>query len=180
LETLIIILSKIERIIMERTLTVLVENSVGVLAKVAGLFSARGFNIKSLSVSETEDPTVSVMTIVVDEDERTAEQVRKQLSKLVETIKVKDITEVPKVERELALLRISISRERRREVIEIVEVFKAKVVDVAHISLVVEITGSSEKVNGFIELMKPYGILEMARTGKVALERGLYLESKEK
>jgi acetolactate synthase-1/3 small subunit len=165
---------------MERTLTVLVENSVGVLAKVAGLFSARGFNIKSLSVGETEDPSVSVMTIVVDEDERTAEQVRKQLAKLIETIKVRDVTEVSRVERELALIRVSISKERRREVIEIVEVFKAKVVDVSHNSLVIEITGSSEKVNGFIELMKPYGIIEMARTGKVALERGLFLESKEK
>ncbi|MFN4244810.1 MAG: acetolactate synthase small subunit [Brevinematia bacterium] len=165
---------------MERTIVVLVENSVGVLAKISGLFSARGFNIKSLSVGETEDPEVSVMTIVVDEDERTAEQVRKQLAKLVETIKVKDITESQKVERELALLRISIPRERRSEIIEIVDVFKAKVVDVAHNSLVVEITGSSEKVEGFIELMKPYGIIEMARTGKVALERGLYLESREK
>ncbi|MCX8029429.1 MAG: acetolactate synthase small subunit [Brevinematales bacterium] len=165
---------------MDRTIVVWVENSVGVLARVSGLFSARGFNIKSLSVGETEDPEVSVMTIVVDEDERTAEQVRKQLSKLVETIKVKDITESPRVERELALLRISIPKERRSEVIEIVEVFKAKVVDVSHNSLVVEITGSSEKVEGFIELMKPYGILEMARTGKVALERGLYLEKKEK
>lgn len=165
---------------MERTIIVLVENSVGVLARVSGLFSARGFNIKSLSVGETEDPEVSVMTIVVDEDERTAEQVRKQLSKLVETIKVKDITEFPRVERELALLRISIPRERRGEIIEIVDVFKAKVVDVAHNSLVVEITGSSEKVEGFIELMKPYGIIEMARTGKVALERGLYLEKKER
>lgn len=165
---------------MERTIIVLVENSVGVLARVSGLFSARGFNIKSLSVGETEDPEVSVMTIVVDEDERTAEQVRKQLAKLVETIKVKDITESPRVERELALLRISIPREKRREVIEIVDVFKAKVVDVSHNSLVVEITGSSEKVEGFIELMRPYGIMEMARTGKVALERGLYLEKKEK
>lgn len=165
---------------MERTLVVLVENSVGVLAKVAGLFSARGFNIKSLSVGETEDPQVSVMTIVVDEDERTAEQVRKQLAKLVETIKVKDITESPKVERELALLRIEIPREKRGEIIEIVEVFKAKVVDVSHNSLVIEITGASEKVEGFIELMKPYGIIEMARTGRVSLERGLYLEKKEK
>ncbi len=165
---------------MERTIVVLVENSVGVLAKVAGLFSARGFNIKSLSVGETEDPQVSVMTIVVDEDERTAEQVRKQLAKLVETIKVKDITESPKVERELALLRIEIPREKRGEIIEIVEVFKAKVVDVSHNSLVIEITGASEKVEGFIELMKPYGIIEMARTGRVSLERGLYLEKKEK
>lgn len=165
---------------MERTIVVLVENSVGVLARVSGLFSARGFNIKSLSVGETEDPEVSVMTIVVDEDERTAEQVRKQLAKLVETIKVKDITESPRVERELALLRIAIPKERRGEVIEIVDVFKAKVVDVAHNSLVVEITGASEKVEGFIELMKSYGIIEMARTGKVALERGLYLEKKEK
>lgn len=165
---------------MERTLIVLVENSVGVLAKVAGLFSARGFNIKSLSVGETEDPEVSVMTIVVDEDERTAEQVRKQLAKLVETIKVRDITEVSKVERELALLRIAIPKERRTEILEIVEIFKAKVVDVSHNSLVIEITGDSQKVEGFIELMKPYGILEMARTGKVALERGLSLESKEK
>lgn len=165
---------------MERTIVVLVENSVGVLARVSGLFSARGFNIKSLSVGETEDPEVSVMTIVVDEDERTAEQVRKQLAKLVETVKVKDITESPRVERELALLRIAIPKERRGEVIEIVDVFKAKVVDVAHNSLVVEITGASEKVEGFIELMKSYGIIEMARTGKVALERGLYLEKKEK
>ncbi|MGB9621878.1 MAG: acetolactate synthase small subunit [Brevinematia bacterium] len=165
---------------MERTLIVLVENSVGVLARVAGLFSARGFNIKSLSVGETEDPEVSVMTIVVDEDERTAEQVRKQLSKLIETIKVRDITELPKVERELALLRVSITREKRAEVLQVVEIFKAKVVDVAHNSLVVEITGSSQKVEGFIELMKPYGIIEMARTGKVALERGLSLETKDK
>ncbi len=165
---------------MDRTISVLVENSVGVLARVAGLFSARGFNIKSLSVGETEDPTVSIMTIVVDEDEKTAEQVRKQLAKLIETIKVKDITEVPKVERELALIRVNISPSKRREILEIVEVFKAKVVDVAHSSIVIEITGSTEKVSGFIELLKPYGISEMARTGKVALERGMYLESREK
>lgn len=164
---------------MLRTLYVLVENEVGVLAKIAGLFSARGFNIVSLSVAETEDPTLSAMTIVVDEDEKRAEQVRKQLAKVIETVKVKDITNVPTVERELALIRVEVTPQNRREVLELVEIFKAKVVDVAEKSIIVEITGDTEKIQAFIKLLGNK-IKEMVRTGKIALERGSYLEEKQK
>ncbi len=165
---------------MERTLSVLVENHFGVLAKIAGLFSARGYNIKSLSVAETEDPTISVMTIVVDEDERGAEQVRKQLAKLIDTLKVRDLTGRDVVERELALIKVEAPPNKRSEVLELVDIFKARIVDVSHGSVTVEVTGSPEKVSALISLLEPYGIKEMARTGKVALVRGIEEEKREK
>lgn len=157
---------------MQYTLSVLVENHFGVLARIAGLFSARGFNIVSLSVAETEDPTVSVMTIVVEGDNRVVDQVKKQLNKLIEVIKVRDLTEEEYVERELALIKVGINSSKRREIIEIADVFKGKVVDISHTTITIEVTGSEEKVDAIIELLKSYGILEMARTGKIALLRG--------
>ncbi|URA10489.1 acetolactate synthase small subunit [Thermospira aquatica] len=157
---------------MHYTLSVLVENQFGVLARIAGLFSARGFNIVSLSVAETEDPTISVMTIVVDGDNRVVDQVKKQLNKLIEVIKVRDLTDEEYVERELALIKVGVNAAKRREIIEIADVFKGKVVDISHTTITIEVTGSEEKVDAIIELLKSYGIIEMARTGKIALLRG--------
>jgi acetolactate synthase-1/3 small subunit len=154
------------------TLSVLVENHFGVLARIAGLFSARGFNISSLSVGETEDPTVSIMTIVVEGDERIVEQVKKQLNKLIEVIKVRDLTEQDYVSRELALIKASVTSEKRREIIEIADIFKGRVVDISHENITIEVTGPSQKIDAVIGLMKTYGIKEMARTGKVSLIRG--------
>jgi len=157
---------------MQYTLSVLVENHFGVLARIAGLFSARGFNIVSLSVAETEDPSISVMTIVVDGDNRIVDQVKKQLNKLIEVIKVRDLTEEEYVERELALIKVGVNATKRREIIEIADVFKGKVVDISHTTITIEVTGSEEKVDAIIDLLKAYGRLEMARTGKIALIRG--------
>jgi len=154
------------------TLTVLVENHFGVLARVSGLFSARGYNISSLAVAETEDPTVSAMTIVVDGDERVIDQVKKQLNKLIDVIKVKDLTEQSHVSRELALVKVSVDPSKRREIIEIADVFKGRIVDISNETLTLEITGDSDKVDAVIGLLKAYDIREMARTGKVALIRG--------
>ncbi len=153
------------------TLSVLVENHFGVLARIAGLFSARGFNISSLSVAETEDPGVSVMTIVVDGTEQIIDQVKKQLNKLIEVIKVRDLTEKDYVSRELALIKVEVEASKRSEIIEIAEIFKGKVVDISHETLTLEITGSTSKISAAISLLKVYGIREMARTGKVALVR---------
>lgn len=157
---------------MKYTLSVLVENHFGVLARIAGLFSARGFNISSLSVAETEDPTVSVMTIVVDGDDRVADQVKKQLNKLIEVIKVRDLTGAEYVSRELALIKVETDPTKRSEVIEIADVFKGRVVDISHESIAIEVTGNTNKIDAVVMMLKPYNIKEMARTGKVALVRG--------
>lgn len=157
---------------MEYTLSALVENHFGVLSRISGLFSARGFNILSLSVAETEDPTISIMTIVVEGDDRVVDQVKKQLNKLVEVLKVRDFTGKNYISRELALIKIHIDSSKRSEIIEIADIFKGRVVDVSHETIAVEITGSTEKVNAIIELLEKYGITEMARTGKIALMRG--------
>jgi acetolactate synthase-1/3 small subunit len=154
------------------TLSVLVENHFGVLARVSGLFSARGYNISSLTVAETEDPTVSIMTIVVDGDERVIDQVKKQLNKLIDVIKVKDLTEQGHVSRELALVKVAIEASRRREIIEIADVFKGRIVDISNETLTIEVTGDTKKIDTIIGLLKTYEIREMARTGKVALIRG--------
>ncbi len=154
------------------TLSVLVENHFGVLARVSGLFSARGYNISSLAVAETEDPSVSVMTIVVDGDERVIDQVKKQLNKLVDVIKVKDLTEQGHVSRELALVKVVVDSIKRREIIEIADVFKGRIVDISHDSLTIEVTGDSYKIDAIIGLLKVYEIRELARTGRVALLRG--------
>lgn len=157
---------------MKYTLTVQVENHFGVLARIAGLFSARGFNIASLAVAETEDPTVSIMTIVVDGDDRVADQVKKQLNKLIDVIKVKDLTEQDYIARELTLIKVFIDPAKRREVIEIADVFKGRIVDIASDSITLEITGSTKKIDAVVGLLKDYKIKEMARTGMVALQRG--------
>jgi len=156
---------------MKRTLAVLVENHAGVLSRVAGLFSRRGFNIDSLAVGVTEDPRVSRMTIVVDGDENTIEQVSKQLNKLIDVIKVSDITE-DSVTRELALVKVNAPAAARTEIIEIVNVFRAKVVDINKNTMTIEITGDSEKVAALEDMLQPFGIQEMVRTGIIAIERG--------
>ncbi len=156
---------------MESTISVLVENRFGVLAKVAGLFSSRGFNIKSLTVGETEDPSVSRMTIVTEGDELIIEQVKKQLHKLIDTIKVTDLTDKEYIERELAFVRVNVKGKSRAEILEIVEIFKVKAVDVGAKTMCIEITGKPAKINAFLELVKPYGVVEVVRTGKVAIPR---------
>ncbi len=156
---------------MRHTLAALVENKPGVLAKVAGLFRRRGFNIESLAVGITEKPQVSRMTIVVDGDDKTIEQVTKQLNKLIEVLKVSDVT-TNSVERELALVKVNATPQTRGEIIEIANIFRARIVDVARDSFIIEITGDEDKINAFIDLMRQYGIKEVARTGKIAMQRG--------
>jgi len=150
----------------------LVENHPGVLARIAGMFSARGFNIDSLTVGVTDDPTVSRMTIVVQGDDRILEQVTKQLNRLPVTIEVKDFVGEDFVDRELLLLKVRANSKNRAEIIQIIEVFRARIVDVSHETLTTELTGDQGKLNAFIDLLRPFGIEEMARTGRVAMARG--------
>jgi acetolactate synthase-1/3 small subunit len=157
---------------MRHIISVLVENRFGVLARVAGLFSGRGFNIDSLCVGETEDPTVSKMTIVTHGDDRVIEQIEKQLNKLIDVIKVQDLTEEDHVERELVLIKVKAEDEKRRDILEIANIFRARVVDVNPKVLTVEITGDEEKIKAMIELLRPFGIKELVRTGKIAIPRG--------
>jgi len=156
---------------MKRTISVLVENHFGVLARVSGLFSARGYNIDSLCVGETEDPSISRMTVVVRGDDSVIQQIMKQLNKLVDTIKVEDLTEEDFIERELVLIKVGVAGDRRREVIEIASIFRAKVVDVSPSSMVVEVTGSEGKVEACINMLRPLGIQELVRTGEIAIAR---------
>lgn len=156
---------------MRCTIAVLVENKPGVLARVASLFRRRGFNIESLAVGTTEKEEFSRMTIVVSGDERTIEQVMKQLNKLIEVIKVSDLTQ-NSVERELALIKVATTPSNRGEIIEIANIFRARIVDVSRDSLIIEITGDEDKINAFVDLMRNYGIKEMVRTGKIAMARG--------
>lgn len=156
---------------MKHTISVLVENRFGALARIAGLFSGRGFNIDSLTVSPTQDETMSKMTIVTRGDDAVLEQIDKQLNKLVDVVKVTDLTGSGLVARELMLLKVKAERENRAEILEIVSIFNAKVVHVHHHALTLEITGKSEKLDAFTELMEPHGIIELARTGKVAFAR---------
>ncbi len=153
-------------------LSVLVENRAGVLSRVSGLFSRRSYNIDSLSVSETEDPEISRMTIAVRGDQYIFDQVRKQLNKLIDVIKITELKPDRSVYRELALVKVNAAPENRSAIGETAEIFRGKIVDVASETLTVEITGDVDKITAFIELMKPYGIKEMARTGLTALERG--------
>lgn len=156
---------------MKYTIAALVENKPGVLARVASLFRRRGFNIDSLSVGRTEREDLSRMTIVVEGDEKVVEQVTKQLNKLIEVIKVSDVTKNA-VERELCLVKVNVQPERRGEIIELANIFRARIVDVSRDSFIIEITGDEEKIEAFIDLMRQYGIKELARTGKVAMARG--------
>jgi acetolactate synthase-1/3 small subunit len=156
----------------KHTIAVLVENKFGVLSRVAGLFSARGYNIESLSVGETLDPTVSRMTIVVRGDEFVMEQVMKQLHKLIDVIKVNDLTDDSHVERELVLIRVNAEPQHRAEILRTADIFRAKVVDVTPLSFTLEATGEEGKLEALIELLRPLGIQELVRTGKVAITRG--------
>lgn len=158
---------------MRHIISILVENQFGVLARVSGLFSARGYNIDSLCVAETEDPAVSRMTVVVRGDNRVLAQIEKQLKKLVETIGVEDLTGVAHVERELIMVRVQAKGKKRSEVIEIANIFRAKVVDLSPDSIVIEATGSAGKIKAFIDMMHPFGIEELVRTGKIAIGRSL-------
>ncbi|MEK7813796.1 MAG: acetolactate synthase small subunit [Candidatus Desantisbacteria bacterium] len=157
---------------MRHTISVLVENRFGVLARVAGLFSGRGYNIDSLCVGETDDPTISRMTIVTNGDNRIIEQIEKQLNKLIDVIKVMDVTKEDHVERELVLIKVAADEGQRTRVLEIVEIFRGKIIDVSPKTMTVEITGDEGKINGITEMLKPFGIKELVRTGKVAVIRG--------
>ena len=157
---------------MKHTLSALVENKPGVLARVAELFSRRGFNIDSLAVGTTDKPDISRMTIVVEVEEHSLEQVRKQLHKLINVIEIIDLDPNASVAREMVLTKIKVNTENRSEVIEIVDIFRGNIVDVSRESIVVEVTGNDSKLRAFENLVKPYGIKELVRTGKVALPRG--------
>ncbi|MBN2027931.1 MAG: acetolactate synthase small subunit [Actinobacteria bacterium] len=157
---------------MKHTLSVLVENKPGVLARVAELFARRGFNIESLAVGTTEKPDISRMTIVVDVEEHSLEQVRKQLHKLINVIEITDLDPDTSVAREMVLAKIRVDAENRSEVIEIADIFRANIIDVSRESIIIEVTGNASKLRAFEDLLKPYGIRELVRTGKVALPRG--------
>lgn len=157
---------------MRHVISVLVENEFGVLARVAGLFSGRGFNIESLCVAETLDPEVSAMTIVTTGSDAILEQILKQLNKLVNVIKVTDFEGADYVSREMVLVKINAEEKTREEILRMVEIFRGRIVDVSPKSYVVEITGNDEKVRAFLTLVRPLGIKELVRTGSVAMLRG--------
>lgn len=157
---------------MRHVMSVFVENKPGVLAHIAGLFAGRGFNIDSLAVGETEDPGRSRMTVVVRGDDAVLEQVRKQLDKMIDVIRVTDFGDADRVERDLAIIKVSVKPEKRGEIFEVVEVFRGKVVDIGPRHLSIELSGPEKKVEAFVDLMKPYGIREVVRTGRIAMARG--------
>ncbi|KLU58662.1 acetolactate synthase small subunit [Peptococcaceae bacterium CEB3] len=156
---------------MLHTLAVLVENHPGVLTRVSGLFARRAYNIESLSVCQTEDPDISRMTIVVDGDDRVLEQVTKQLHKLVVVHKVVDLTSEAVVNRELALIRVKVNADSRSEILQTVDVFRGQVVDMGRSSVIVELTGDSEKIDAFVRTVRHHGLMELVRTGKIAILR---------
>ncbi|MDP8230676.1 MAG: acetolactate synthase small subunit [Candidatus Gorgyraea atricola] len=156
---------------MKKTISVLVENHFGVLTHVSGLFSARGFNINSLAVGETEDPSISRMTIVVDGDEKTLEQVKKQLNRLIDTIKIIDLTEEDFIDRELLLVKVKMDSKNRSEILQIANTFQAKIDDAKKDTAVIEVTGDENKIKSFIEMIRPFGIVEVVRTGRIAMGR---------
>ncbi len=158
--------------IHRHTFAVLVENKFGVLGRITGLFSARGFNIESLCVAETEDPSMSRITLVTEGDENILEQVHKQLNRLIDVIKVVDLNEEPHVDRELVLVKVTAEGEMRAEVLRIADIFRAKVVDVTPRTYVLEVTGDEGKIAAVINLLRPLGIKEVVRTGKIAIARG--------
>jgi acetolactate synthase-1/3 small subunit len=156
---------------MRHTLSVLVENKFGVLTRIAGMFSGRGFNIDTLNVGPTLDPSTSRMTIVVRGDDTVLEAVTKQLNKLIDVIEIQDFRDDECVDRELVLMRVSVLPETRGEVMQICDIFRAKIIDVQHRNVSIEITGNESKINKFLMLMDPFGISDLTRTGKVALAR---------
>jgi acetolactate synthase-1/3 small subunit len=160
------------RVQEQHTITVLVENKPGVLARVSGLFARRGYNIESLSVSITDDPAVSRMTIVVAGDADTLEQITKQLHKLIDTLKVYDYLDTPMLERELALVKVNAEPGQRAELLQLIEIFRGKVIDVSEKTFVVEVTGSGDKIDAFEKQMEAFGVRELVRTGRIAMMRG--------
>lgn len=157
---------------MRHTLAVLVENNPGVLTRVAGLFSRRGYNIDSLNVGRTENPSISRMTIVVEGDDKVLEQVTKQLDKLIDVIIISDITKDEYVDRELILVKVNADPSVRGEIMQIVDIFRARIVDIGRKTLTIEATGDEGKVNAIIESLKPFQLRELVRTGKIAMLRG--------
>ena len=156
----------------KHTLSVLVENHPGVLSRVAGLFSRRGFNIDSLAVGVTENKDISRMTIIVDGDDYTVEQVSKQLNKLIDIIKIKQLDKAESVSRELALIKVTATASTRAEIIQIVEIFRANIVDVSKNTLTIEISGGTDKVTALEDMVRGFGIKEIVRTGTIAIDRG--------
>ena len=156
---------------MRHTISVLVENKFGVLTRVAGLFSGRGYNIESLNVAPTQEPATSRMTIVTRGDDPTLDKIVKQLNKLVDVIKVQDFPEGEYVDRELVLVKVNADNKTRSEIMQICDIFRAKIVDVAHKALTIEITGNESKISKFLDLMEPFGVRDITRTGKVAMPR---------
>ena len=157
---------------MRHVLSALVQNQPGVLAHVSGMLASRGFNIDSLAVGETEDPQLSRMTFVVHGDDAVLDQVRKQLDKIVSIVRVDDISSENYVERDLMLIKVQAPSEKRVEIALLVEMFRARVVDISPDNMMIELSGAEAKIEAFIDLMRPFGILELARTGRIALVRG--------
>lgn len=155
----------------KHTISLLVDNEPGVLSRVAGLFSGRGFNIESLCVAETMDPTVSRITLVTRGDDAIAEQIKKQLNKLINVVKLYDLSRAERVEREMALVKVKAEAEHRAEILRIVDIFRCKVVDVSPTHYTIEVTGTADKLSAILSLLKPVGIQEIARTGAIALAR---------
>lgn len=157
---------------MKHTLSVLVENKPGVLTRIAGLFARRGFNIDSLAVGETENPSISRMTITVDGLDQPLEQVTKQLHKLINVIKITDLDPATSLDRELVMVKVKADEASRSEIMQIVEIFRAKIIDVSKGALIIEITGTREKLAAIMSLLRPFGIQELVRTGRIAMDRG--------
>ncbi|GJQ57254.1 MAG: acetolactate synthase small subunit [Candidatus Scalindua sp. AMX11] len=157
---------------MKHVISILVENKVGVLSRITGLFSGRGFNLESLAVAETENEAISRMTIVVTGDDSILEQVRKQLGKVIDVIKLTDFTDKEHVARDLMLIKVNAIAGKRSEIVELVDVFRGKIIDVGQKDMVVEISGPEERLEAFLNLLRPYGIKEVARTGRIAMSRG--------
>jgi acetolactate synthase-1/3 small subunit len=158
---------------MRHVISAVVQNVPGVLAHISGMLASRGYNIDSLAVGETEDPQLSRMTFVVVGDDRVLEQVRRQLEKIVTVVKVDDISAQDYVERDLMLIRVRAQGSKRREIREVCDIFRGRIVDIAEDQVIVEISGQEKKVEAFIEMMRPFGILELARTGRIAMVRGI-------
>jgi acetolactate synthase-1/3 small subunit len=157
---------------MKHTIAVILENKPGALTRIAGLFSRRSFNIDSLSVGATDNPDYSRMTITVHGDDDVLEQVTKQLSKLINIIRVSELLPSESVERELAIIKVSADRENRSEIMQIVNIFRAKIIDASARSMIIEVTGDEEKIDAIITLLRQFGIKELARTGRVSMVRG--------
>jgi acetolactate synthase I/III small subunit len=167
-ETEIQIMTELPR---KHTISILLENKFGALNRVAGMFSAKGYNLESITVGPTEDATVSRMTIVTRGDDPIIEQIIKQLNKLIDTLKVVDLTYESFMERELALIKLGTTKENRPEIMQIVEIFQSKIIDISHKTVTIEATGSGQKVDAIIKMLAPFHIKEIARTGRVALKR---------